>query len=56
MNTQEFFLQFMGEGENQPGPTPVKVYCDGELYDVDRVTFQQSEDPDVEPAIVIIVK
>lgn len=56
MDSREFFVQYMEEGGNQPGPNPVKVYCDGELYDVDRVTFQASEDPDVEPAIIIIVK
>ena len=35
---------------------PIKVYCDGELYDIRDVIYSESEDPDgPEPAVVIRV-
>ena len=35
---------------------PIKVYCDGELYDIRDVIYSATEDPDgPEPAVVIRV-
>ena len=53
MNSLEFMDEFLEAGNHQPGPNPVKVWVDGELVDIVRVTFQSSEDPDTEPVIVI---
>jgi hypothetical protein len=40
--------------ELRPSGYPIKVYVgDGELYDISSITAQGSDDPDVEPAIVI---
>lgn len=37
----------------EPSGLTVKIYVDGKLYDVMNVTAQGSEDPDIEPAVVI---
>lgn len=46
--------QVIGEVEDlSPSGYPVKIYCNGELFDIMNITVQSSEDPDIEPAIVI---
>jgi hypothetical protein len=53
VNSKEFLLQ-LSEYGNQPGPNPVKIYLPGlGTFDIESVTFQGSEDPDIEPVIVI---
>lgn len=53
MDSRDFFEQLLEAGGHNPGPNPVKVWVDGELHEITQVTFQHSEDPDVEPIIVI---
>lgn len=53
MDQNEFSFQFQKAGEGQPGPVPVKVFVDGELYDITQVFWGQSDDPDVAPCVVI---
>lgn len=53
MDSREFIETILEVGSHFPGPNPVKVWVRGELVDVNDVTYQFSEDPDVEPVIVI---
>jgi hypothetical protein len=56
VDSKEFFRQCSELDENQPGPIPVMVYHDGELYEVERLIDGGSEDPNVQPMIIIVVK
>jgi hypothetical protein len=53
MDQLEFGQQFLQADRGAPGTVPVKVYVNGFLLDVTQVTIQASEDPDIEPTIVI---
>jgi len=53
MDQIEFGGQFLLADRAAPGNVPMKVYVNGFLLDVTQVTFQSSEDPDIEPTIVI---